>query len=48
MENPIFTRVSLSSIRVIMAIMLVPVVELLCQAVTRWILVLVDVSYVAP
>jgi hypothetical protein len=33
MENPAFIEVSLSDVRVIMAIMLVLVVELLCQAV---------------
>jgi hypothetical protein len=31
MEKPAFTKVNLSDVRVIMAIMCVPVVELLCQ-----------------
>jgi hypothetical protein len=34
MEKSSFTRVNLSDVRVIMMIMCVPVVELLCQAVT--------------
>jgi hypothetical protein len=33
MEKPAFTRACLSYVRVIMAIMHVPLVELLCQAV---------------
>jgi hypothetical protein len=37
MEKSSFTRVNLSDVRVIMMIMCVPVVELLCQAVTGWI-----------
>jgi hypothetical protein len=40
MEKPAFTRVSLSNVRVIMMIMCVPVVELICQAVMKWIPVL--------
>jgi hypothetical protein len=40
MENPVFTRESLFDIRVIMTIVHVLVVELLCQAVTGWVLVL--------
>jgi hypothetical protein len=39
-ENPALIGASLSDVRVIMVIMLVLVVELLCQAVTEWILVL--------
>jgi hypothetical protein len=39
-ENPALIGASLSDVRVIMVIMLVLVVELLCQAVTGWILVL--------
>jgi hypothetical protein len=34
MENPAFTRVNLSNVRVILVIMRVPVVWLLCQMVT--------------
>jgi hypothetical protein len=37
MEKPAFTRMNLSSVGVIMALMRVHVVELLCQAVTGWI-----------
>jgi hypothetical protein len=40
MENPAFTRVSLSDVRVIMTIMHVAVEELLHQAATGWIPVL--------
>jgi hypothetical protein len=40
MGKPAFTRASLSNVRVIMAIIRVPVVELLCQAVMRRIPVL--------
>jgi hypothetical protein len=40
MEDLILIGVSLSDVKVIMAIMCVLMVELLCQAVTRWILVL--------
>jgi hypothetical protein len=36
MEKLTFTRAYLSSIRVIMAIMCVPLVELLCQTMMRW------------
>jgi hypothetical protein len=39
-ENPAFTRACLSSARVIMVIMRVPVVELLCQMVMGWLPVL--------
>jgi hypothetical protein len=39
-ENPTLIGASLSNVRVIMVIMLVLVVELLCQAVTGWIPVL--------
>jgi hypothetical protein len=34
MENPAFTKASLSDVKVIMTIMHVLVVELLCQAIT--------------
>jgi hypothetical protein len=37
MEKLAFTRTCLSNMRVIMAIMRVPLVELLCQAVMGWI-----------
>jgi hypothetical protein len=40
MEKPTFTGANLSNVRVIMVIMCVLVEELLCQAVTGWILVL--------
>jgi hypothetical protein len=40
MKKPAFTRVSLSDVRVIMMIMLILVVELLCQAAMGWISVL--------
>jgi hypothetical protein len=40
MEDLILIGASLSDVKVIMAIMCVLMVELLCQAVTRWILVL--------
>jgi hypothetical protein len=40
MEKPTFTKVSLSDVRVIMAIMRVHVVELLCQTAMGWIPVL--------
>jgi hypothetical protein len=35
MEKPTFTRMNLSGVRVIIAIMCVPVGEFLCQAVMR-------------
>jgi hypothetical protein len=37
MEKLTFTRACLSNVRVIMAIMRVPLVELLCQVVMGWI-----------
>jgi hypothetical protein len=37
MEKLVFTRACLSDVRVIMAIMHVPLVELLCQAIMGWI-----------
>jgi hypothetical protein len=40
MENTTLIGVSLSDVRVIMAIMRVLVVKLLCQAVMGWVLVL--------
>jgi hypothetical protein len=40
MENPTFTGTSLSDVRVIMAIMSVPLVLLLCQTVMGWVSVL--------
>jgi hypothetical protein len=40
MEKPPFTRANLSDVRAIMAIMRVPVMGLLCQAVMGWILIL--------
>jgi hypothetical protein len=40
MKKSAFTRVNLSDVRAIMAIMCVPVMELLCQAVMRWVPVL--------
>jgi hypothetical protein len=40
MEKPTFTKVSLSDVRIIMAIMRVHVVDLLCQATMGWIPVL--------
>jgi hypothetical protein len=40
MEKPTFTRMNLSGVRVIMAIMCAPTGELLCQVVMGWILVL--------
>jgi hypothetical protein len=40
MEKPTFTMVNLSDVRVMMAIMCVPVVVLLCQAMMGWIPVL--------
>jgi hypothetical protein len=40
MEKPTFTRMNLSDVRVIMAIMRVLVEELLCKVVTGRILVL--------
>jgi hypothetical protein len=40
MEKSVFTRVCLSDVRVIMVIMLVPMVERLCEVVMGWILAL--------
>jgi hypothetical protein len=40
MENPFFTRMNLSYVRVIMVIMCIPVVVLLCQAMMEQLLVL--------
>jgi hypothetical protein len=40
MEKSAFTRMNLSDVRVVMAIMHVLMGELLCQAVARWISVL--------
>jgi hypothetical protein len=40
MEKPTFTRACLSSVRVIMPIMCVPVVDLLCQVAMGWLPVL--------
>jgi hypothetical protein len=37
MEKPTFTKASLCDVGVIMAIVHIPVVELLCQAVMEWI-----------
>jgi hypothetical protein len=44
-ENPAFTGVTLSNVRVIMVIMRVPMVELLCHAVMEQVLVL---EYLLP
>jgi hypothetical protein len=40
MENLAFTRASLSNVKVIMVIIHVLTMELLCQAVMGWVLVL--------
>jgi hypothetical protein len=40
MEKLTFTKVCLSSVSAIMAIMRVPLIELLCQATMGWILAL--------
>jgi hypothetical protein len=40
MEKPTFTRVNLSDVKVIMAIMYISVVDLLCEVSMGWILVL--------
>jgi hypothetical protein len=40
MEKTVFTRASLSGVRVIMVIMRVPVEMLLCQAAMGWIPIL--------
>jgi hypothetical protein len=37
MEKPAFISACLADVKVIMAIMCVPVVELLCQMMTGWI-----------
>jgi hypothetical protein len=37
MEKVVFTRACLSSVRVVMVIMRIPLVELLCQMMMGWI-----------